>query len=67
MESLVYVGVDVHKDTYFLCCYAPSGGEFFAEARIDADARLVKKCLEEAGYLGSSTIESRPTQLPSLA
>lgn len=49
MESLVYVGMDVHKDTYSLCCYAPSGGEFFAEARIDADASLVKKYLEEVG------------------
>lgn len=49
MESLVYVGMDVHKDTYSLCCYAPSEGSFFAEARIDADARLVKKYLEEVG------------------
>ena len=40
MESLVYVGMDVHKDTYSLCCYTPSDGRFFAEARIDADARL---------------------------
>ena len=49
MESLVYVGMDVHKDSYSLCCYTPSEGSFFAEARIDADARLVKKYLEEVG------------------
>ncbi len=29
MESLVYVGMDVHKDTYSLCCYAPKDGDFF--------------------------------------
>lgn len=46
MESLVYVGMDVHKDTYSLCCYRPGDGSFFAEATIDADAKLVKKYLD---------------------
>ena len=39
MESLVYVGMDVHKDTYSLCCYTPSDGRFFAETTVDAYAR----------------------------
>ena len=49
MESLVYVGMDVHKDTYSLCCYTPGDGCFFAEATVDADARLIKKYLGEVG------------------
>ena len=49
MESLIYVGMDVHKDTYSLCCYTPGDGNFFAETTVDADARLVKKYLEEVG------------------
>ncbi len=73
MESLVYVGMDVHKESYSLCAYAPSTGEFFGEAKIEASAQMVAKYLEalkekaegakfvvayEAGCLGFSLYKS---------
>lgn len=36
MRSLVYVGMDVHKESYSLCAYLPTAGEFLGEATIDA-------------------------------
>ena len=45
MRSLVYVGMDVHKESYSLCAYLPTTAEFFGEATIDADAALVAKYL----------------------
>ena len=47
MKSLVYVGMDVHKASYSLCCFFPSAGEFFGEAKIEAGAKLVKADLAE--------------------
>ena len=35
-NSVIYVGVDVHKDTNSICMYDPEDSSFFAEARLDA-------------------------------
>lgn len=31
----IYVGMDVHKNSYSLCCYDKDSGEFFGEVKID--------------------------------
>lgn len=47
MKSLVYVGMDVHKESYSLCTYLISSGEFIGETKMDAKPSLVKQYLEE--------------------
>lgn len=46
MKSLVYVGMDVHKESYSLCAYLPQQGEFVGETKIDAKPSLIKEYLE---------------------
>ena len=46
MKSLIYVGMDVHKESYSLCCYLISSGEFVGETKIEAKSLLVKEYLE---------------------
>lgn len=46
MSSLIYVGMDVHKETISLCCYEPESGGYFGEAKISANAKLVKAYLD---------------------
>ena len=46
MESIVYVGMDVHKDSYSICCYKSSEDRFFYEKKILAESKRVLKYLE---------------------
>ena len=57
MKSLIYVGMDVHKESYSLCAYLILSGEFIGETKIDAKPSLIKqylnemeKLLEDKGY-----------------
>ena len=57
MKSLIYVGMDVHKESYSLCTYLISSGEFIGETKMDAKPSLIKqylnemeKLLEDKGY-----------------
>ena len=43
MKSILFVGMDVHKNSYSLCCYDNDTGEIFKELRCTSDAKLVKK------------------------
>ena len=47
MKSLIYVGMDVHKESYSLCSYLPSLGMFFGETKIDANPALIKDYIKE--------------------
>lgn len=47
MKSLIYVGMDVHKESYSLCTYLISSGEFIGEAKTEAKPSLVKQYLKE--------------------
>ena len=59
MKSLIYVGMDVHKESYSLCTYLISSGEFIGETKIEAKPSLIKDYLdtiakllkEEKGYM----------------
>lgn len=48
MESIIYVGMDVHKSSYTLCCLEPvllGQDNYFGEHKIEASAKAVKKYL----------------------
>lgn len=46
METIIYVGADVHKDTYSLCCFTVKEKQLFGETTIPADSALVIKYLK---------------------
>ena len=54
MKSIVYVGMDVHKDSYTLCCYRHDYGEVFAIHKMTGEHQNILKYLarvrEEVGY-----------------
>lgn len=46
MKSIVYVGMDVHKDSYSLYAIEPSTGEKLGETKIAAEIKLLKKFIQ---------------------
>ena len=46
MESIIYVGMDVHKDNYSICCYKASEDRFYYEKSILAESKRVIKYLQ---------------------
>ena len=67
MESIVYVGMDVHKDSYVLCCYDAGADKFLYEKKMKASTANVLKYLESVNrqLVGSATFicgyEAGPT------
>ena len=43
MSSVIYVGMDVHQDSFSLCALASSSGEIIRETRCSADVKNVVK------------------------
>lgn len=74
MKSILFIGMDVHKNSYSLCCYDKESGEISREVKIASDTKLIKKyisniqkdmnddvsikCGYEAGCLGFSLYKS---------
>ena len=48
MNSIIYLGMDVHKETYNLCAYNNETGEICGETKCKADIKLVIKFIENA-------------------
>ena len=46
-DSVVYVGIDVHKDTNSVCMYDEKDNIFFAEAKLDAGTDIMVKYLRK--------------------
>lgn len=46
MNSIVYVGMDVHKESYTLCCYSYDTDKVEYKQTIPADYKLILKYLE---------------------
>lgn len=46
MKSILFIGMDVHKNTYSLCCYCKESCEILREGKCAAEAKLVKKFIE---------------------
>ncbi len=47
MNSVVYVGMDVHKESYTMCCYTFDADIIQYQQKIASDYRLVLKYLEQ--------------------
>jgi len=46
MESIIYVGMDVHKDTYSICCYDPKTDRYLYEHKMKSTTANVLKYLD---------------------
>ena len=46
MDSIIYIGIDVHKDTYSICCYDPRTDRYIYEHKMKAATKNVLKYLE---------------------
>ena len=46
MNSILYVGMDVHKENYTLCCYTIDKDEVQYKQKISADYKIILKYLE---------------------
>lgn len=46
MESIIYVGMDVHKETYSICCYKSSEDKNYYEKKMKASSANVIKYLK---------------------
>ena len=47
MNSIVYVGMDVHKEQYTLCCYSYDTDKVEYKQTIQSDYKLVLKYMEQ--------------------
>ncbi len=47
MASIVYVGMDVHSNTYSLCSYSIEKQECFAQTRVEADHKRIVQYLKQ--------------------
>lgn len=46
MNTIVYVGMDVHKESYTLCCYTYDRDKVGYKQTIPADYRMILKYME---------------------
>ena len=46
MEIIIYVGMDVHKETYSVCCYYPRTNTYMFEQKMKASTASVLKYLK---------------------
>ena len=46
MNSIVYVGMDVHKESYTLCCYCYDTDKVEYKQTIPSDYKLILKYIE---------------------
>jgi len=46
MKSILYVGMDVHKENYTLCCYSIDDEEIMYKQTIVPDYKMILKYLE---------------------
>ena len=49
MNRIIYVGMDVHKDTYSLCAFDAQNQFFLTETTIKSEVALVLKYLKSVG------------------
>lgn len=47
MNSIVYIGMDVHKESYTVCCYSFDTDEVLYKQKISSDYKMILKYLEQ--------------------
>ena len=57
MNSILYVGMDVHKENYTLCCYSFEKDDLLYKQTIDPDYKMILKYLEQIRVRQSEEIE----------
>ena len=57
MRSIIYVGMDVHKESYTLCCYSFDDDKLKYHQKIGSDYKLVLKYLEQVRKYYSVEVE----------
>lgn len=57
MNSIVYVGMDVHKESYTVCCYSFETDEVMYRQKISSDYKMILKYLEQIRKKYSSDVE----------
>lgn len=57
MNSIVYVGMDVHKESYTVCCYSFDADEVMYKQKISSDYKMILKYLEQIRKKSSEEIE----------
>lgn len=48
MNSIIYIGMDVHKNSYSLCAIYGKTGEMIGETKIGPDVKLIEKFINNA-------------------
>lgn len=57
MNSIVYVGMDVHKESYTVCCYSFETDEVKYKQKLSSDYKLILKYLEQMRKSFSEDVE----------
>lgn len=57
MNSIVYVGMDVHKESFTVCCYSFDTDEVMYKQKMSADYKMILKYLEQIRKKLSEDIE----------
>ena len=57
MKSILYVGMDVHKENYTLSCYSIEKDELQYKQTIAADYKMILKYLEQVRNRNSNEVE----------
>lgn len=47
MNSIVYVGMDVHKESYTVCCYSFDTDKVLYQQKMPSDYKMILKYLEQ--------------------
>lgn len=57
MNSIVYVGMDVHKDSYTVCCYSFDNDRVEYKQKLPSDYKMILKYLEKVRIIYSEDVE----------
>ena len=57
MKSILYVGMDVHKENYTLCCYSFDEDKLQYQQKIPPDYKMVLKYLEQIRSRNTNEVE----------
>ena len=63
MNTVINIGIDVHKDSYSLCAYALGNSQAFGQMRIESRDELVVKYVDRQSQ-GIPCVLMAPTSLP---
>lgn len=56
MGSIIYVGIDVHKDTYYLSSYLPEKNLIFAQTEMKSECKNVMKYLDKVSEMNDGAV-----------